>query len=189
MIRGAAGSVSCWGENLEGEIGNGAADGAIVSTPASVSIPAAVSIAVGRAFSCAATSTGKVYCWGSNSRGQLGVGEGAPSSNVPVVVTGILTAVGVAAGEAHACAWLADTTVRCWGANDGGQIGDSTFLTRFEPVPVVGLTGVAEVAAGPDHTCARHAGGTVSCWGSSYNGQVGTGVTGRFASPLPVQGL
>lgn len=192
VIRGAAGSVSCWGYNLEGEIGNGAPDGAIVSTPPSVSIPggeAAVAIAVGRVFSCAVTSSGKVYCWGSNTRGQLGVGEGAPSSNVPVVVTGISTAVGVAAGEAHACAWLADTTVSCWGANDGGQLGDGTFITRFEPVPVAGLTGVAEVAAGPDHTCARHAGGTVSCWGSSYNGQVGTGVTGLFASPLPVQGL
>src|SRR5262249_40388411 len=81
----------------------------------------------------------------------------------------------VAAGKSHACALLADGTVRCWGNNDFGQLGNT--VTTPQPVPVVGLTNAVAIAAGPLYTCALLADGTVRCWGDNYFGQLGTAPT------------
>ena len=62
---------------------------------------------------------------GANDRGQLGVA--APTrSDVPIVVPGISNAVSVTAGYAHTCAVLNNGSVRCWGANDHGQLGNNS---------------------------------------------------------------
>lgn len=186
-----AGTVSCWGHNYAGEIGIGSM-GDPVPAPALVAIPnneAVVSIAAGAYFHCAAVASGKVYCWGSGNSGELGV-PGVTLAKAPLLpVSGISTAVAVTARQQHACALLANKTVKCWGANDFGQLGSGDLVDSALPLPVSGLTNVAEVSAGSDHTCARRSDGTVACWGSSYTGQVGTGVNGTFASPLQVTGL
>ena len=190
-IHGGNGSRSCWGNNLDGEVGSGPlADS--VNTPTKVTLPnaeTAVSIAVGARFSCAVSSAGLVYCWGRNDSGQLGVNPGTPSYAAPHLVPGVSGAVGVTAHESHVCAWLTDKTVSCWGSNYAGQVGDGTFEDRYQPAVISGLTGVVEASAGPYHVCARLDTGHVSCWGSSYNGQIGTGVTGLFQSPQMVKGL
>src|SRR5262249_28447722 len=73
------------------------------------------------------------------------------------------------------CALLTDGTVRCWGNNNYGQLGDGTTIEHNTPVAVVGLTGVAEIAVGSAHVCARVTDGTVRCWGYNGNGQLGDG--------------
>jgi alpha-tubulin suppressor-like RCC1 family protein len=164
----------------------------VVSTPSPVPIPngeGIVSVAAGRAFTCAVSDAGKVYCWGSNDRGQLGDGSVQQEISIPNEVPGVAGAVGVTAGDQHACAWLADKTVVCWGANESGQLGDGTLDDKPQATVVTGLSNVVQVSAGTEHTCARHADGSVSCWGSSYDGQSGTGVLGYYATPLAVQGL
>ncbi len=186
-----AGNVVCWGHNYAGEVGIGTS-GDPVPTPSPVAIPnneAVVSLAAGAYFHCAAVASGKVYCWGSGNSGELGV-PGIMLAKAPLLpVSGITTAVAVTARQQHACALLANKTVKCWGANDFGQLASGDFVDSAAPVLVSGLTNVAEVSAGSDHTCARRSDGTVACWGSSYSGQVGTGVNGTFASPLQVTGL
>jgi alpha-tubulin suppressor-like RCC1 family protein len=187
-----SGSVSCWGANDFGQAGNGVMTPDPVTTPTPVPLPGGVfakSIASGYRFSCAAATNGKVYCWGANYDGQLGV-TGIDSSATPVEVAGITNAAGVTARENHACAWLDDKTVKCWGENDLGQLGNGSIGQPPTPVSVVsGLADVVFVDASQEHTCALHSNGAVSCWGSSYSGQIGTGVTGRFAAPQQVQGL
>jgi alpha-tubulin suppressor-like RCC1 family protein len=71
-------------------------------------------------------------------------------------------------GHAHSCARLVDGSVRCWGSNAAGELGDGTKKSRSYAAPVVGLTGVAEVSApsGQRRTCARTVDGGVSCWGT-----------------------
>jgi alpha-tubulin suppressor-like RCC1 family protein len=200
----ASGALWCWGSNGSGQAGHDTTPLIDpITTPMPVVFPASVtmpivSVALGSDFSCAtdgAAGSGQVYCWGRNDYGQLG-SQSPPDyeyfTAAPTPVLGInngagtVPAVGVTASLDHACAWLSDGTVSCWGSNDFGQLGNGTFDTQSLPVAVTGLTTVMQVSAGPTHTCALHTGGAVSCWGSSYYGQVGTGQAGTEpATPLP----
>lgn len=92
----------------------------------------------------------------------------------------------LAAGPAFTCALLADGaagTVRCWGANDAGQLGDGTVSPRAVPVTVP-LAGAVAIGAGGHHACAVEAGGAVVCWGANGSGQV-TGLTTSVRVPGP----
>jgi alpha-tubulin suppressor-like RCC1 family protein len=87
------------------------------------------------------------------------------------------------AGFAHTCALLEDRTVRCWGSNLSGQLGDGTTDARLNPVSVLAsgtagaspvvLGGVTQIAAGDSHTCALLEDGTVRCWGRNVDGRLG----------------
>ncbi|MGE3901637.1 MAG: RCC1 repeat-containing protein [Nitrospiraceae bacterium] len=188
-----SGTVSCWGANGSGQLGNG--------TTMRSSIPVAVVnsngatltgvtvIAAGSNHTCALLTDGTVACWGATFDGQLGNGTTTPSSN-PVTVTGLTTAIAVAAGGSHSCALLTGGTVACWGANFDGQLGNGTTTPSASPVTVTGLSApVTAIAAGFAHTCAVLTGGTVSCWGVNGSGQLGNGTTMRSSSPVTVTGL
>jgi hypothetical protein len=91
-------------------------------------------------------------------------------------VAAVATATAVTTAEDHACALYSDGTVRCWGKNDQGQLGDGTTTPRLTAVAVRGLSSVIQVSAAPGYTCALvDAGGgsgPVKCWGapSSWSG-------------------
>src|SRR2546428_11944051 len=93
-------------------------------------------------------------CWGENVEGQLGNGTtanpstGPPGSSVPVAVSGIAGAASITTGAYHTCALLGDGTVRCWGRNGQGQLGDGTLTNSTNPVRVAGITGGAAVTGG-----------------------------------------
>jgi alpha-tubulin suppressor-like RCC1 family protein len=97
-----------------------------------------------------------------------------------------LTLLGVSAGGAHTCAALSNGTVRCWGKNSDGQLGDGTKDPKASPTEVPGLKNVVQVAAGYEHTCARLADGTLRCWGSNFYDQIGDGGMSTAARPTPV---
>jgi alpha-tubulin suppressor-like RCC1 family protein len=82
-------------------------------------------------------------------------------------------ATAIAVGGAHTCALLTDGTVRCWGANYRGQLGDGTTTFSSAPVRVEGLSDIVAIAAGDRHTCALRREGTVWCWGANDFGQLG----------------
>jgi alpha-tubulin suppressor-like RCC1 family protein len=95
----------------------------------------------------------------------------------------------LSASGAHACQVNGDGTVRCWGVNRSGELGDGTTNDRSSPVSVSGLTNAVVVAAGGAHTCALLAGGAVRCWGLNDHGQLGDGTTTSRSSPVSVSGL
>ena len=101
-----------------------------------------------------------------------------------------LTAVvQIAAGKAHTCALLDNGTVRCWGDNTAGQLGDGTTDQRTKATLVTGLSGVTTITAGEAHTCAVASAGAVHCWGANGSGQLGDGTTTQRNAPTPVSGL
>jgi hypothetical protein len=93
----------------------------------------------------------------------------------------------IAAGRQTGFALLFDGTLRAWGANEHGQLGDGTTTDRALPVAVTGLAGVAEIAVGDSHACALLDDGTASCWGANESGQLGDGTTNQSPTPTPVQ--
>ncbi len=101
-----------------------------------------------------------------------------------------LDAIFLDAGDTHACMVLSDTTLRCWGGNGYGELGNGTInvFNNF-PVSVSGQTGVTKVAAGEHFTCLLKNSGAVLCWGRNDFGQLGNGTTVSSVSPVPVTGL
>lgn len=179
------GTVWCWGDNADGQLG--VAPTAVRSTaePIQVQSVATVSaVAAGEQHSCALGQDGKVRCWGSNEAGQLGAAGG--SSLSAVEVEGVTDAVQLSAGENHTCALLSGGTVRCWGRNLYGQLGDGSDLDRNSSVEVKGLADVKRIALGRHHGCALHSDGLISCWGRNSVGQLGDGTYEDRREPVAV---
>ncbi|MBE7414192.1 MAG: hypothetical protein HS130_02735 [Deltaproteobacteria bacterium] len=183
-------SAVCWGENSDGQLGNGGR----LDSPFPVAVEGLsgpVEVSSGRAHTCALLPDGTVRCWGRNAFGQLG-NETVASSTTPMEVSGLIGAASISAGNSHTCAVLSDGTIACWGNNEFGQLGNGTFAHSAPPVAVTGLTGATAVSAGGTHTCALVSGGGVRCWGSSLFDQLGNaGIpTGSGSlSPVEVTGL
>jgi alpha-tubulin suppressor-like RCC1 family protein len=101
-----------------------------------------------------------------------------------------LTATQVTCGQDFSCALLSDGSVKCWGDNSTGQLGNTAAGTAsVTPVPVDGLTGVVKIDSGTGSTCALMPDSTVRCWGNGGYG-LGDGTTGTNApTPIVVRGL
>ncbi len=182
------GTVSCWGHNDAGQLGDRTLTD--FSAPVDViGLTNVVAITAGGSHSCALLSDGTARCWGAGGSGQLGNNGTVTKQLVPVVVSGLSSAVAIAAGGAHTCALLANGSVRCWGANVSGQLGDSTVSNRLTPAVVSGLSGAVAITAGNQHTCALVATGAVRCWGFNATGQLGDGTTVPRTVPVIVADL
>src|SRR6185436_9357865 len=79
------------------------------------------------------------------------------------------SAVRLSTGSGHTCQVNEDGTVRCWGANDAGQLGNGSTSTgpTVAPAPVTNLFGAIAISVGGRHSCALLFGGTVRCWGAN----------------------
>lgn len=157
-------------------------------------------VASGSRVTCVLMSDGTVRC--SGHTGYTGTGD---YGNVydPALVVGIDSAVLLEAGEDGACAVLDDSTARCWGSNDNGQLGNGTdvgtdgdaFDRQLSPTTVEGLDGIVDISMWEDHTCAitdDDGDGTndiVWCWGRNHYDQLGDGSDAAQFAPVRVQGL
>ena len=198
----AGGQVRCWGENLEGQLGDGTTFDRglaveVLDTEGDAPLTGAAQVAVGNEFACARMTSGQVRCWGRNTAGQLGNGTTTPSTHAVVVRnagnTGPLVNVTqIAAGGSHVCARRTDGQLRCWGTSAFGQGGNGEN-DSVNPLPrtvqnVAGtgpLKNVVQVVSGIQHSCARLADKQVRCWGADFQGQVGNGAnTGVYLRPV-----
>ncbi len=187
-----AGEVHCWGLGSGGRLGYGKGAPSIIGetqTPASAGIVSiggrAVQLSLGNAHTCVVLSDGAVRCWGNNSSSQLGqgdtaVGDDETPDTLPVLDLG-QPALQVAAGAVHTCVLLLDGTVRCWGSNSVGQLGNasrSLEIPRTLAASRVELGGdVIQISAAGNSTCALLATHELTCWGGGANGNLGYGNT------------
>ena len=189
----ASGSVACWGENENGQLGNGESGASVYSSvPVEVAgIDDAIAVGAGWEHSCALHDTGEVSCWGDNSHGEIGSGQDDKTVPLPAKAVGIDDAVSVTAGHWHTCALRQTGGISCWGADHDGQLGDGRIgrtIDSFVPVDVIDISDAVEVSAGGEHTCAVHATGEVSCWGDNWKGELGNGTAGNeFDTGVPVK--
>ncbi len=187
----AIGGVKCWGHNGSGQLG----DGTTVNRSMPVDVVGLTgsvqAITAGIRYTCALMTNGDVQCWGNNDLGQLG--DGTTSARLtPVTVIGLADSVqSLDAGQQHTCALVHDGSVKCWGDNGHGELGDGTTVTRLTPVAVVGLPGdMQAVSAGDAFSCALTVAGGVKCWGHGTSGQLGNGrFVERQLTPVDVVDL
>jgi alpha-tubulin suppressor-like RCC1 family protein len=150
-------------------------------------------IATGGASSFAIDSSGRLFAWGSDSVGQLGIGRLTQSLSPLEVGVGFKTGgtlpgrMTVATGELHTVALKADGTLWAWGFNGTGQLGDGTTATRISPVRID--SGFVAVAAAAYHTLALKDDGTLWGWGRNNYGQLGTGTSTGMYEPNPTPRL
>ncbi len=182
------GTLRCWGKNDLGQIGVGDLLPRSAPTPV-VGLPAAVKqISVVSGQTCALLTTGQVYCWGGNAKGQLGDGT-TKNASAPVAVKGLEPGVQrIEVGFAFACALTATSSVVCWGLNYYGQLGNGDITDTTVPGQVTGLdSGVVELVLGGYHGCARLASGPVKCWVYNNYRQIGDGSAPSTNAQTPKQ--
>lgn len=194
IVDGAiAGALHCWGSNAEGELGQGDPVGS-ADQPLPVRVAPALSfddVACGQGHTCAITSSGLLSCWGRNTEGELGLGEGAPSQvRTPTMIEGRWRAV--AAGQSHTCAISDARDLYCWGDDfdadeHAGPLGLPGAEVHLTPTLVDDGGDWAELSTDTFHTCALRVDGSLWCWGRNAEGQLGLGdPTARGDAPLRI---
>ena len=183
------GTVWVWGNNSNGQLGNGSTTQSAVALQIS-GLSSVTAVAAGYAHTVALKSDGTVWAWGNNSNGQLGNGTTTDSS-IPAQAW-LSGMVAIAAGNTHTVALRNDVTnvsVWAWGNNSHGQLGNGTTTDSSTPVQVSGLSEGTAIAAGSGHTVVLKNDGTVWAWGNNSHGQLGNGSTTNSSIPVQVSGL
>jgi alpha-tubulin suppressor-like RCC1 family protein len=185
----STGKVDCWGNNGNGQLGDGSTTDSDVPVPV-IGLTGVKALATsydGGSF-CAVLSTGKVKCWGYNPYGELGNGT-TTSFTLPVSVKNISTATGITGGDYGFCAVLSTSHVDCWGYGGNGDLGNGTFSNSDVPVAVHKITNAAKVFAGYYGFCALLSTSHVDCWGYNGNGELGNGNTTTSNVPVATVGI
>ena len=182
------GVVFAWGGNSSSELGDGTTTMRLLPIMAG-GVTGVAAVSAGQGFSLARLLDGRVVGWGTNYLGQLGDGTLTNPRALPVVTLGITTAVAVDAGISHGLALLADGTVRSWGYNNAGQLGDGTATNRSTPVTSSGLSSITAVAGGSNFSLALKSDGTVWSWGGNGSGQLGDGTTTAHSTAAAISAI
>jgi alpha-tubulin suppressor-like RCC1 family protein len=179
------GTAYCWGFNGSLQLGTGAANDRDT-------LPRAVSgeltfarIDAGQFHTCAVTTSGDAYCWGSSNDGALGSAI-IQSTPDPVPVAGGLKFKAIALGSSYTCGLTTTGAAYCWG--DGALGQDTAASAVSTPIPVAGGRTYTAITSGDYHACAIAVGGAAYCWGINSFGALGTGDSSSHSAPTPVAG-
>jgi alpha-tubulin suppressor-like RCC1 family protein len=159
------GRVACFGDDTHGQLGDGTSE-----------LSNIVGVVAGLHRTCAWNEQGEVLCWGAREYDPHAMIGEPRDLATPTRVEGLSHVKSVSLGGFHGCALIDDGTVRCFGANYFGQLGNGTELPSEAPV-TADLSGVTAIATGIHHTCAI-AGESVYCWGADMLGQLGEASNG-----------
>ena len=187
-------SAWCWGSNANGQLGDNSTTQQLVPTAVSGGGTWKQVSAAGSSFSshtCGIKSDDTLYCWGSNTNGQLG-DNSTTQRLVPTAISGggawkqVSTAGGLFTSQT--CGIKSDDTLYCWGNNSNGQLGDNSTTQRLVPTAISGGGAWKLVEAGNNHTCGIKSDDSFYCWGLNTNGQLGDNSTTQRLVPTAVSG-
>lgn len=198
------GSTKCWGRNNYGQLGLGnVSSRGDAANEMGDNLPAvdlgtgrtATSLTGGLDFTCALLDNATVKCFGRSNNGQLGkenvstLGDGAGEMGDSLTAINLgtgRTATVISSGYNHTCAILDNSTIKCWGRNNRGQLGQGNTTTRGDgtgemgdslaTTPLSSFTATV-IKSGNGFSCAINSSGAVRCWGYSFYGQLLRGST------------
>ena len=188
-----AGKAFCWGNNANGELG-GAVTDAYAATPVLIDATLTFkSIAAGGSHVCGVTTSGQLYCWGSNENGKSGVGDRTVSVTLPQRVGTASNWAEVSTGDSHSCARTTATrtvpsATYCWGYRFNTGNGQSTFFNTPTKLPG---TSWLTISTGAEARCGIQGvslPGKLVCFGANYNGEIGNGTTIAQRTPFTIAG-
>ena len=176
-----SGVAFCWGDNSQGQLGNGTLASGATPVPIATSVRFR-ELAAAWSHTCGITIVGESLCWGDNSIGQAGIPATRAATPTPTHANDAFT--GITTGFIHSCA-ITQGDVVCWGSNQQGQLGGA----HPEKTRITGLQ-LTQVSAGEFHSCAIRASSTAVCWGWNTSGELGTGAASSavVSTPTPVSG-
>ena len=194
------GSLWTWGSNLAGESGfNSAAS--YISYPTQTgytlgqesSFLPVISSGYGSFAHAIGATTSKLYSWGSNSLGQLGVYHGinglypfaTPDLNEQIYPQSTSSWKYISGGVSYAAAITSDGSLWTWGNNLYGQLGDGTTILKSVPIKI-GTSSWSAVSAGISFTAGITTTGALFAWGRNLTGQLGDGTTIAKSSPVQI---
>jgi alpha-tubulin suppressor-like RCC1 family protein len=215
----SGGTVKCWGDNSEGQLGIGVSCAGASAVPLPVANLCGVkALSAGELNTCALLENGTVKCWGTDTPGiadtttpttldaaaavacpvLANVGTERMFGTTPGIVRCLKDVVAIAAGVGVDCAVIADGTVRCWGEVLGGGLGNGSGLSVLPdptpnfvvtPVTVSNIHSATGIAVQGNTGCALLSDTTVECWGQNESGELGDGTTDPSAFPVHVRDL
>ncbi len=182
--------IKCWGANFGYQFGRGSPDpyfpyGSKIPVSTTI-VPNSQNINLGDGFACS-LNNGSLFCWGANSRGEIGNGSaGVP---LPGGYTHGLNITSVSVSGGTICAIDDQKDVYCWGSNPVGQAGSSNTLPVKSPHKLIEHTFntsavLSNLQAGEGNTCMK-VNGLTHCWGSTNQGQFGRGESTRYLANYP----
>ncbi len=148
-----------------------------------------VDLSAGEFHACAVDNSGNLHCWGllnnSGEQGSGNINSTAPDYDV-VDVLGVNDATQVATGLDYTCYLKVDQTVKCFGNNQYGQLGNGTTVSSLIPVSVFGLQNVIRISGGAQNVCALLQNQTSFCWGRNDKKQIENSNNLKVTKPVRV---
>ncbi len=186
------GGVTCWGDNAQGQLGDGTTVPHVTPAPV-LGLSDALALTAGLNHVCAIRANHALVCWGANASGQLGNGT-TVDGHLPTPVPGLTRVRRIDAGWHHTCASDAYGRAWCWGDNTQGELGTGGYGLSPLPVAVASSGTVRALAAGSDtgdigspqrFSCAV-VDDQLECWGRNAWGQLGDGTFVDHPAPAAV---
>ena len=174
--------LKCWGNNANGQLGDGTATSR--SSPTVITGGPYAAVSTGYHSTCAITTTGVLKCWGYNGYGQIGNG-GTSNSSSPVTVDSGTNYSKISKGLYHTCGITTAGILKCWGYNGFGNLGNNTTTNSSSPTVIDSGTNYSQLSGSMSNTsCAITAAGVLKCWGQGTSGQLGNGAASNSLLPV-----
>jgi len=186
------GSLYTWGRNLEGQLGN---SGTTTQHYPTRIMDSASRVAAGGLHSMA-ISEKQLWVWGSNTTGQIGIGDDIMSVLEPVQISGSIYSIAASRSNGFSLAINRRGNLYAWGDNEFGQLGNGTSLDQPIPIEIsiprttnsnaIIVQSQAMAAAGYTHSFALTEEATLWAWGGNHYGQLGDGTNVNRGIPINI---